>query len=139
MRPTIALALLPLILTGCSATGEPRAVSPPKASSSIGERLLAGKVAGNPVRCIPARQADRPVNLADGAVAYRVSSDLIYVQRFGGQCDRGRGVGIDALVRRSIQPQLCRGEIAEVVDQASRTPIGSCVYDDFVPYRTPGR
>ena len=139
MRPTIALALLPLILTGCSATGEPRAVSPPQASSSIGERLLAGKVAGDPVRCIRAIDANRAITLAGSGVAYRVNSDLVYVQQFGGQCVRGRNADNSYLVRRSTQSQLCAGDIAEVIDRTSRTPIGSCVYGDFVPYRTRGR
>ena len=39
---------------------------------------------------------------------------------------------------RTARPDLCRGDIAQVVDTLNRFPIGSCVFGDFVPYVTPG-
>ena len=127
-----------LAVAACSATGPSRPIPPPQANSSVGERVLAGKVAGEPVSCIRARDADRPVRLENG-MAYRVSKSLAYVQQFGGQCDLGRGVNEAYLVRRSTQTRLCRGDIAELVDQGSNIPRGSCVYAEFVPYRAPAR
>ncbi len=126
-------------LCACATAAPREAMPPPQANSSAGERLLAGKVAGEPVGCIRARDADHPVQLANGATAYRVSSSLAYVQQFGGRCDLGRVASDAYLIRRATQTQLCRGDIAELVDRSSNFPIGSCVYGDFVPYRTPAR
>lgn len=135
-----ALLAAPVALTIAGCAPQPVAVASVTEGqlSSQAARLLKGKVAGEPVSCLSAFQADRPVSLSNGGVAYRVSSSLAYVQDFGGQC---AGVLDDNsfLVRRSTMTQLCSGDIAEVISRPDNFPVGSCVYSDFVPYRTPAR
>jgi hypothetical protein len=41
-------------------------------------------------------------------------------------------------VTRTSSSQLCRGDIATVIDTSTRTPVGSCVFGDFVPYTVAG-
>lgn len=102
------------------------------------ERLLAGKVAGQPVSCISSYQAERPVDLPGGAVAYARARGDVFVQDFGGTCDIRRGSDV-YLVRTSTTSRLCRGDIAQAVSRLSAVPVGACVYQDFVPYRAPER
>jgi hypothetical protein len=44
----------------------------------------------------------------------------------------------NALVTRTTETRLCRGDIAQVVDVASRTTLGSCSFGDFTPYTRAG-
>lgn len=133
-NPALALGLF-VALAACSVE-QAGPLSAPRAVNSQGERALAGKVAGKPVSCISARDADRPIELAGGAVAYRASANLVYVQDFGGSCANVHDSDV-YLVRTSPLSQLCRGDIAQAVSRAGNIPIGSCVYADFVPYRAP--
>jgi hypothetical protein len=73
--------------------------------------LTAGKIAGPALSCLP---------------SYR-RNDMIVIE-----------YGNNALVTRTTSTQLCRGDIAEVLDTAARIPIGGCVFGDFVPYTTAG-
>ena len=130
-----ATLYLPLLIAGC-APAATAPLPPPTPITAQSERVLAGKVAGEPVSCLRAIDARNPVTLENG-VAYRVSSKLAYVQQFNGQCSRSM-LRNGFLVRRSTQTQLCRGDIASVNDRTSNILLGSCVYDDFIPYRTPG-
>lgn len=135
-----ALLAAPIVLTISGCAPQPVAVASVTEGqlSAQAARLLEGKVAGEPVSCLSSFQANRPVSLPNGATLYRVSSTLSYIQDFGGQC---AGLLDDDTyqVRRSTLTQLCRGDIVEVVSRPGNFPIGSCVYSDFVPYRTPGR
>lgn len=120
--------------TACSPV-TPRPLPAPQGVTAQAERALLGKVADTPQACISAREAANPLSLENGT-GYRVSSSLIYVQRFNGQCSRSM-LRNAYLVRQSTQTQLCRGDIASLNDRVSGFPLGSCVYADFVPYRTP--
>lgn len=138
LRALLAFSSAAVVLAACSAS-DPRQVASVTQGplSSQAARALDGKIAGTPVGCISSFQADAPLQLPNGGTAYRVSSTLTYVQDYGGQC---AGVLDDNsyLIRRSALPQLCSGDIAQVVSRAGNFPIGNCVYSEFVPYRTPG-
>ena len=133
MTRTMGAALIVAMLTGCTGADRPVSSAAPQAASLAAERALAGRIAGEPQACITSRDADRSVQLENG-VAYGPTRGVLYVQRFSGQCDN-RLLRDGYLVTRSTMTRLCRGDIAEVVDRTSQFPIGSCVYDDFVPYR----
>ena len=102
--------------------------------SAEAKRLLADKVAGEPVSCISAFDAVRPVDLPGGGVLYHRSNDEVFVQNFGGTCDI-RTNDEAYLIRTSTMTQLCRGEIAQAISRVNNVQIGACVYSDFVPYR----
>lgn len=132
------LPLIPaLLMTACSTGTAPPASVTTGPFSAQAERMLAGKVAGEPVTCLARYNADDSVRLPNGGIAYRVSNDLTYVQDFGGQC---AGVLRDStyLQRQSIQSSLCQGEPVQIISRIHGTFEGTCIIADFTPYRTPG-
>jgi hypothetical protein len=99
------------------------------------DRLLAGRVAGEPVSCLPsARYQD--TRTYDGVVAYKVASTW-YVNRFAAGCPQLRDGR--ATISRHVN-RVCRGDIAEVVlPQLPSVSYGACSFADFTPYRKPKR
>jgi len=39
------------------------------------------------------------------------------------------------LVTKNFGPQLCRGDLATVVDNSSGMSVGACSLGDFIPYK----
>ena len=74
----------------------------------------------------------------DDTIAFRNGPGSVYINHMqGGGClniDSGR----NTLVTRTPGPNLCRGDIAQIVDLGAHIPVGSCVFGDFVPYRRVG-
>jgi hypothetical protein len=103
------------------------------------QQLLEGKVAQASVSCLPHyRNGDMRV-IDDETIAFRDGTNRTYVTHMQGGCN-GIGFGHYTLVTRLYgTPDLCRGDIAQVVDTLNRTTVGSCVFGDFVPYVKPGR
>jgi hypothetical protein len=78
------------------------------------------------------------VVIDDDTIAFRNGPGQVYINHMmGGGCPNIAS-GRNALVTRTSNPSLCRGDIAQVLDTAARVTIGSCVFGDFVPYRRPG-
>jgi hypothetical protein len=101
------------------------------------QQLLEGKVAQAAVSCLPHyRNGDMRV-IDDETIAFRDGTYRTYVTHMQGACN---GIGYYTLVTRLYgSSDLCRGDIAQVVDTINRTPVGSCVFGDFIPYVRPGR
>ena len=126
------------ILTGLAlalAMGAPAAGSAATQSADARlEKALRGRVAGQPVSCIPLQQASSTEIIDGTAILYRVG-DTIYVNRPRGGAASLRNS--DVLVVRSFGSQLCRPEIVNLVDRASRGLRGFVSLGDFVPYTKP--
>ena len=90
--------------------------------------------AGPPVSCVNQRDLGGNRSAGEGAIVFQGRSrDRLWVNRPAGGCpsvDMGR-----ALVTRTPSTQLCRGDIATVVDLVSGTQYGGCGLGDFTPYR----
>ena len=99
--------------------------------------LTAGKVAGPPMNCIPSWRRDDMVVIDDSTLAFRNVGSTVYVNHMHGPCI-GLEQGRNTLVTKSTSADLCRGDIAQVIDTAARVPVGSCVFGDFVPYNRGG-
>lgn len=95
------------------------------------QSLLAGKVAGPPQSCLPARMANNQMTIDSQTIAFRDGS-RVYVNHLSGGC--GNLGGSRSLVIRNPTGSLCRGQIAEVVDLTLGASVGGCVFGDFVPY-----
>jgi hypothetical protein len=101
--------------------------------------LLAGKVAGQPQHCLPSyRTTDQQVIDRD-TIVYR-DGRTIYVQNTNGPCyPHGSSFGYTLVLRKFGTSDTCRGDIAHVIDSSTGTYAGSCSFNDFIPYYTPGR
>ena len=133
MRRT-GIVLLAMVAGSCAPTPpNPEVVAREQAQFA---QLTAGKVAGAPMACLPSWRSDDMVVVDDNTIAFRDGPARTYVNHMQSGClgiDHGR----NALVTRTTSTQLCRGDIAEVVDTSARITVGSCVFGDFVPYMRP--
>ena len=126
--------LLVLAAIGVAAVGAAPATAKRDTPAVAYQKLLAGKVPGEPVDCIETRFSQPSLSAYGTKLIYRVSRDLVYVSETGGGCSGvARG---DALVSQRFQTRQCRGDIATTVDTVARFPTGSCSFGAFTPYRS---
>ncbi len=97
------------------------------------DRALAGKAPGKAESCLPMQRSNDMTVIDDDTLLYH-DGRTTYVNKPLGSCNN-LARGSYALVTRSTGSQLCRGDIANVVDATSGTTVGSCALGDFVPYR----
>ena len=137
MRYLVPL-LAGLAVSSCAAT-PPTAESQAFAARQQAKlaSLTAGKVAGAPLSCLPTYRRNDMIIIDDNTIAFRDGRRRVYVNHMLAGCN-GLQYGHNALVTRTPTTQLCRGDIAEVLDTAARITIGSCVFGDFVPYAMAG-
>jgi hypothetical protein len=75
----------------------------------------------------------RSTDVIGNTILYRMNSRLTYRNQTRGSCsDSGR-----ALVTRTFNGDLCRGDIVRSVDLLSGIEGGFCVLGDFVAYQRP--
>lgn len=97
-------------------------------------RALAGRTAGPPVSCIGNSRGSEMTVVDDYTILFK-EGGTVYVQKPRGGC-QGIGNGFYSLVTRiNGSSRLCSGQIGEVVDRTTGFGYGSCVFDNFVPYR----
>lgn len=127
---TLSFLLIGAALAACAPVTPPG--PNPQAQAKL-QRLLAGKVAGQSMMCIPSYRADKMITIDDNTIAFRDGNRVYVNEMQGGGCSR-LSSGFYTLVTRSTTTSLCRGDIAELADPASGMMVGSCVFGDFVPY-----
>ena len=135
MRSIIPI-LIAAAVGGCAVAPPQPPLVDAKAQTRMAE-LLAGKVAGPPRSCLPSYRADTMSVIDDRTIVFRDSPGRVWVMHPLNECNL-LSVGPYALMTRSPTSQLCRGEIAQVVDTMSGATVGSCVIGDFIPYVRPG-
>ncbi len=101
------------------------------------DRELGGKVAGEPVSCIPGRRAEQTIRVSDDILLYRASGRLVYKNDLRSSCP-GLARDQDIIVSNTTGSGPCRGDIIRLVDRVSGITGSSCSLGDFTPYRTPG-
>lgn len=94
-------------------------------------KLLEGRVAGEPVRCISAFR-NVQMEAIDGTAYVYGSGNRIWVQRTRNPGDIDSN---DILVNdRREASQLCRLDIASTIDRNTGFFTGAVFFEDFVPY-----
>lgn len=125
MRTIIGLACAALLATAAGAqTG--------RDDQSGLERAVAGRVAGQPVRCVNLLPGARSEVIAGEGIVYRVAG-RVYVNR----PERGAELlNRDSILvnRQQVLTQQCRNDVVELFDNPSRIQRGFVVLGDFVPY-----
>lgn len=128
----LILAAAATSLAGCETTDSQPDRRSAQAQATY-DRMLAGKSAGRPATCLPLLRSNDMVVIDDDTILYR-DGRTTYVNKPLGGCNL-LGRGSYALVTRIFGSQLCRGDIANVVDTRTGVTVGSCALGDFVPYR----
>lgn len=120
------LLLAPLLLITVAATNDRDAAAVDKA--------LAGKTAGEPKNCLTRFESER-MSVHDGVLLFRVNRNLVYRNDMN-SCSTLRA---DDIIQTNLygSNQLCRGDIAQIIDRTGGFGRGACSFGDFVPYRTP--
>jgi len=128
---------IPALLVIASAIGS--CTTAPQAPVQLSAReqaelaqLTDGKVAGKPISCLQHYQTDDMITVNESTIAFRNGRSTVYLNGMQGGCPNLRAPY--ALLTKSPSSQLCRGDIAEVVDTSTHMTVGSCVFGDFVPY-----
>jgi hypothetical protein len=131
----ISLLIGGAVLASCTTAPEPVTRNAGKEAELT--KLLAGKVAQRPISCLPHYSSSDMRVIDDQTIAYRDGGRRTYVAHMNGPCSNLSG-GSAALVTHLYgSADLCRGDIARVVDTANGMTIGSCAFGDFTPYVTP--
>ena len=125
-----SLALGAFALAGCAMQGAP-VVETERDRAELARALADRSVAGPPVRCVDLRRLDGNRAVGRDAILFTQGS-RVYLNRPAGNCSALR-YGT-TLVTRTIGSELCRGDIAQVIDPVSRTYRGSCSLGEFIPY-----
>jgi len=122
----IAIAATVAVLGAASVTAKPR-LTPQQEL----EKLIAGRVAGKPVHCIPNFETREMRILDKTAIVYgRGETIWVNVPRNAVDLDDD-----DILVTHTTGSQFCHLDIVRTVDRVSHFPSGSISLGEFVPYR----
>lgn len=130
----IVVPLFLLCLAGCAPTQADlaRQQSVEQAQQQRLATALTGFTPGQSTTCITlSRHYD--TQIYGRTILYRMSPATVYRNDTSGGCAPDSRNNI--LITRTPTSQLCRGDIAQTIDNTSRAPTGSCSFGDFVPYR----
>ena len=139
-RPLILAAITLVsstLLSACApmaSSAEAEALTPRQLA--VLDRNLGGKVAGDPVRCIPTGMSQDTIRVSDTILLYRSSGRLVYKNDLRGGCP-GLSRDNDVIVSEIRGPGPCSGDIIHLVDRTTGIRGPSCVLGEFTPYRTP--
>jgi len=123
--------LLPLLLGSLALVAGPAQAKPVDHEAELA-RLLAGRVAGQPVDCIDMHRVISSHIVPGTAIVYDAGG-ILYVNR-----PRAGAESMDdwdIMINRLWSSQLCSIDTVELVDQGSRMYSGSVFLGEFVPYR----
>lgn len=119
-----------LVAAALAFTGTSLAADHPENEARLAT-LLEGRVAGEPVTCIPAFRTDRLQVIEKVALVY-TAGDVIYVARPDDPSVLGHN---DVIVINRFGSQLCNTDIIRTVDRHGGFNTGVVFLEKFVPYR----
>ncbi|OHD03934.1 MAG: hypothetical protein A2885_20895 [Sphingopyxis sp. RIFCSPHIGHO2_01_FULL_65_24] len=138
IRAAVLCAAMAPLLASCASSdmGAPRTEAlTPKQAKTL-EKQLAGKIPGEPVRCLSSSGTYDTIRVSDNILIYRQSGRLVYRNDLKGSCP-GLGRDSDIMVIRQFGSSTCSGDFFHLVDRSSGIRGPTCVLGDFVPYRKP--
>jgi len=125
-----ALMMPALVWMAAAATAAETGEAPTKGEEQLA-KLLEGRVAGDPVRCIPSRRQQR-VQMIDGTAYVFGQGATIWVQRTTRPEDINSRWAL--INQRFSGGELCRMDVISTVDPIAGFFIGGVLFEDFVPY-----
>lgn len=133
----LSVAMGAVVLASCT-TAPPAPAMRTAAKQREFQMLLAGKTAQPPISCLSHYRSGDMRVIDDDTIAFRDGSKRTYVAHMRGSCSNLSSGHYALLTKQIGSPDLCQGDIAQVIDTTNRMPVGSCVFGDFVPYVAPG-
>ncbi len=131
------LAATPVVTLLVACAGQPMTADRDPRGEARLAQALAGKVAGRPISCLPHFRTSQMEVIDRETILFR-DGRTSYVQHTNGHCYPNGPRGGYALVTHQYgNAGICRGDIGKVLDTSSRMFLGSCSFNDFIPYRTP--
>ena len=121
---------MPVLVLAAGLAAAPAIAADTKGEVKLAE-LLKDAQPGKPVSCISQFPQLDSTAIDGVGVLYRRGREM-WLNRFSGVACRISFS--DAIVTSTPSTQLCRGDIARIVDLVSRIPRDSCAFGDFVPY-----
>ena len=103
----------------------------PKGEAELA-KMLEGRVAGEPVKCLPTHTMDNSTIIDGTAIVYRSGSKL-YVNRPRSGADQLDDD--DILLTKLYGSQLCNIDKVDLIDRSSKMWSGFVMLGDFVPYQ----
>lgn len=135
MRVLLPTLLMPALLAAACTPTERQLQAQADAQAGARaalDRELAGLTPGQPQSCIEQSRVRSSRGFGD-AIVYDGIGRERYVTRTSGGCEAySRDQGF--IVTRTPSTSLCRGDIATVIDRATKQQIGACSFGDFTPY-----
>jgi hypothetical protein len=128
VKPLIAAAVL--LVAGATALAADKPTRAEKNEAKLA-KLLEGRVAGEPVSCIPTFQANDLQTIEGVAMVYG-RGDTLYVARPANPQSLRWD---DVVVIKRTGGQLCHTDIIHTVDRMSGFTTGALFLDRFVPYK----
>ncbi len=100
------------------------------------DKQLAGKIPGEPIRCLPNTRTSDTIRVSDSILLYRSGRNLVYRNDLRNICP-GLARDSDIMVVRQFGSSTCEGDFFHLVDRSSGIRGPTCVFGEFVPYRKP--
>lgn len=137
MGAALMMATAPLVASCAPAgSGEPGAAAlTPKQAERL-DKQLAGKIPGEPLKCLPSYRSTDTIRVSDSILLYRSGSNLVYRNDLKSSCP-GLARDSDIMVVRQFGSSTCSGDFFHLVDRSSGIRGPTCVFGEFVPYRKP--
>ena len=133
---SISLLLLGATLASCTATAAEQPTRSVRAQQQY-QSLVAGKVAGPEISCLPNYNANDMTVIDGRTLAFRRGAGTVYLMHLTPGCEMVGG-GTYALLSKQFGGQgLCRGDIQQVIDTMNRITVGSCTIGAIIPYTRP--
>ena len=124
--------LIPALIAAAAVAAAPAAAREKLEPEAELAKLLEGRVAGEPQKCIPLSTTRSSQIIDKTAIVYKVGSTL-WVNRPDGGAESLDDD--DILVLRTTGIQLCSIDTLELQDRTSRMYSGFVSLGEFVPYR----
>lgn len=137
MGAALIMAGAPLVASCAPAgSGEPGAAAlTPKQAERL-DKQLAGKIPGEPVKCLPSYRSTDTIRVSDSILLYRSGRNIVYRNDLKSSCP-GLARDSDIMVVRQFGSSTCSGDFFHLVDRSSGIRGPTCVFGEFVPYRKP--
>jgi hypothetical protein len=138
---TMSLLIAGSILASCNVAPPPPGAPGAPLRSPSGQRafesLISGRVAGQPISCLPTYHQN-DMSIIDGqTIAFRSTSRTSYMVKLTPGCELLDAGHYALLSRQFGGAQLCRGDIQQVTDLTNHITVGSCTVAAIIPYTRP--